>query len=132
MNNKQDVVQDFYPPIFLAILRLLSVALGTRCYSLQQNIFWRNQCLFCNSYAYVHKSSTSIFFMSVVASHRWAAKLHCKHSLPPHKGRGEENTMKEGSWVEIRTGRLLTNYHHRQDSFSIGRLIVTYCLLQTD
>lgn len=34
---------------------------------------------------------------------------HAALSLLPHKGTGEENMMKKGSTVEIRTGRLLTN-----------------------
>lgn len=34
---------------------------------------------------------------------------HAALSLLPHKGTGEENMMKKGSTVEIRTGRSLTN-----------------------
>jgi len=43
-------------------------------------------------------------------------------SLPSSTGQGRENTAK-GSWVQIRTGRLLTSYHHRQNRLNLGKLI---------
>lgn len=47
---------------------------------------------------------------------------HTALSLPLLKGEGWENTMEEGSRVEIRTGTLLTKYCHRQNRLSTERL----------
>jgi len=35
---------------------------------------------------------------------------------------GRKNAMK-GSWVEIRTGRSLSNYRHGQNTLSLGKLV---------
>ena len=37
-------------------------------------------------------------------------------------GQGRENMMK-GLWVKIRTGRSLSNYHHRRNRLDLGKLI---------
>lgn len=41
---------------------------------------------------------------------------------PSSSGQGEKNKTK-GSWVKIRTGRSPSNYHHRQNRLSLGKLI---------
>ena len=41
-------------------------------------------------------------------------------SLPSTAGQGRENIMK-GLWVEIRTGRSLSNYHHEQNRLDLGK-----------
>lgn len=38
--------------------------------------------------------------------------------------------MENGSRVEIRTRRSLSNYHHKQNRLSIREMNMTYCLLQ--
>jgi len=43
-------------------------------------------------------------------------------SLPYSGGQGRQNITK-GSWVEIRTGRSLTNYCHRKNRLNLGKLI---------
>ena len=43
-------------------------------------------------------------------------------SLPSSAGQGRENEMK-GSWVEIRTGRSLSNYHYQQNRLDVGKKI---------
>ena len=43
-------------------------------------------------------------------------------SLPLLSRTGGENMMKS-LWVEIRTGRTLTNYHHAQNRLNLGKLI---------
>jgi len=40
-------------------------------------------------------------------------------------GQQRENTMK-GSWVEMRTGRWLSNYHHRQNRLDSGKINFIY------
>ena len=41
---------------------------------------------------------------------------------PPQLDRGEKNITK-GSWVEIRTGRSLSNYRHGQNKLDLGKLV---------
>ena len=43
-------------------------------------------------------------------------------SLPSSAGQGRENITK-GSWIEIRTGRSLTNYCHGQNRLDLGKKI---------
>ena len=61
--------------------------------------------------------------LDVVVLLRWAAELHhsCSLTPPPQRKRGRKYNEK-GSRVEIRMGKSLNNYNHRQNRLSIGRL----------
>lgn len=57
---------------------------------------------------------------------------HHTLSVPLLKGTREEKMSEKGSWVEIKTGRLLTNHHCGQNRLSIGEVSVICCLLLTE
>ena len=68
---------------------------------------------------------TKIFTLAVVSGHWLDARCPPKllyHSLSS-AGQGRENKMK-GSWVKIRTGRSLTNYHHGQNRLDLGKKLI--------
>lgn len=48
-----------------------------------------------------------------------SGQLNSVPSLPLLKGREEENMMRKDSGAEMRTGRSLNNYHHRQNNLKI-------------
>lgn len=51
------------------------------------------------------------------------------HTAPPQKNRGRKYDEKR---LELRIGRPLPGYHHRQNRLRVTEVKVIYCLLLTD